>query len=432
MARIKKSDIDAAQPHPTKNVRLWDDDPRGLFLYVKPSGLKAFAVQYTSPATGKRVRMNVGQYGRLTLAEARSEAKSILGQVEKGIDPSREKRLAREKVRSTARTVSDLCDDYMRDTRAGLVTYRGKPKKPSTIKIDDGRVRRHIMPILGSKLVADVTATDITRLFHDIRTGKIAVNEKTGPRGRARVTGGATTAKRTVDLFGSIMSYAARNGLRLDNPVARFERPETRRRDRALSPREYRALEKALDVLEAKGANAVAIRAIRAIALTGCRRGEIFGLRRSEIDAHRQCLRFGDTKSGQQVRAIGRAALVLLTEAPAKEGCPFAFPASRGDGHLVDAKVFQRGCEEAGLEGVTIHTLRHGFASVALELEYSELTIAGLLGHRSSSVTSRYAHHVDRALVAAADRISALIAARMEGREAEGADVVPIDTVHHG
>ena len=167
MARIKKSEIDAAHPHPTKNVRLWDDDPRGLFLYVKPSGLKAFAVQYTSPTTGKRVRMNVGQYGRLTLAEARSEAKSVLGQVEKGIDPSRERRLAREKVRSTARTVSELCEEYMRDARAGLVTYRGKPKKPSTIKIDDGRVRRHITPILGSKLVADVTAADVTRLFHD-------------------------------------------------------------------------------------------------------------------------------------------------------------------------------------------------------------------------------------------------------------------------
>ena len=250
------------------------------------------------------------------------------------------------------------------------------------------------------------------------------MNEKTGPRGRARVTGGATTAKRTVDLFGSIMSYAVRNGLRVDNPVTRFERPETRRRDRVLSPHEYRTLGKALYVLETEGANVVAIRAIRALALTGCRRGEIFGLRRSEIDAHRHCIRFGDTKSGQQVRAIGRVALALLIDAPTKDDHPFVFPASRGDGHLVDAKLFQRACEMAGLEEVTIHTLRHGFASVALELEYSELTIAGLLGHRRHSVTSRYAHHVDRALGTAADRVSALIAARMEGRETEGAEVV--------
>ncbi len=54
------------------------------------------------------------------------------------------------------------------------------------------------------------------------------------------------------------------------------------------------------------------------------------------------------------------------------------------------------------------------------------MTIAGLLGHRSHSVTSRYAHHVDRALVAAADRISAVIKARMEGREEEGARVIEL------
>jgi|ETNvirenome_6_85_1030632.scaffolds.fasta_scaffold00069_42 hypothetical protein len=56
----------------------------------------------------------------------------------------------------------------------------------------------------------------------------------------------------------------------------------------------------------------------------------------------------------------------------------------------------------------------------------SELTIAGLLGHRVPSVTGRYAHHVDRALIAAADRVSATIAARLEGREGEGARVVSI------
>ena len=57
----------------------------------------------------------------------------------------------------------------------------------------------------------------------------------------------------------------------------------------------------------------------------------------------------------------------------------------------------------AGLEEVTMHVLRHSYATVAHELGYSELTIAGLLGHRLGSVTSRYAHHVDHALADAAD-----------------------------
>ena len=76
-----------------------------------------------------------------------------------------------------------------------------------------------------------------------------------------------------------------------------------------------------------------------------------------------------------------------------------------------------------------MHTLRHSYASVALELEYSELTIAGLLGHRSHSVTSRYAHHVDRALVAAADRVSRMIAERMglfAAHATGGIEVIPL------
>ncbi|MFT6583105.1 MAG: integrase [Alphaproteobacteria bacterium] len=116
------------------------------------------------------------------------------------------------------------------------------------------------------------------------------------------------------------------------------------------------------------------------------------------------------------------AALEVLSNVPSQG--KFVFPASRGDGHLIGMKPFNEAVKRAGLEGVSLHTLRHGFASVALELEYSEMTIAGLLGHRLSSVTSRYSHHVDRALVAAADSVSAVIAARMEGKDALGADVV--------
>jgi hypothetical protein len=35
----------------------------------------------------------------------------------------------------------------------------------------------------------------------------------------------------------------------------------------------------------------------------------------------------------------------------------------------------------ARLSGVTVHVLRHSFAAAAAEMGFSELTIAGLLGH---------------------------------------------------
>ncbi len=188
-----------------------------------------------------------------------------------------------------------------------------------------------------------------------------------------------------------------------------------------LSPDEYKALGRALNTLADGTANPTALYAAWGVALTGCRRGEIYGLRKDEFDPHNQCFRFGDTKTGKQLRPIGRAAVAVLQSVPGDKKSPFIFPASRGDGPLTNVRVFEKACRLAGLQGVSLHSLRHSFASVAHELGYSELTIAGLLGHRTHSVTSRYVHHVDRALVAAADRVATTILARLEGRdEAEG------------
>jgi integrase len=72
-------------------------------------------------------------------------------------------------------------------------------------------------------------------------------------------------------------------------------------------------------------------------------------------------------------------------------------------------RILDRVCARAGLEDVTPHVLRHTFASMAAELGFSELTIAGLLGHASRGVTQRYIH-LDKALVLAANRVAAEIA----------------------
>jgi len=55
---------------------------------------------------------------------------------------------------------------------------------------------------------------------------------------------------------------------------------------------------------------------------------------------------------------------------------------------------------------VTVHTLRHSFASLAADLGYSEPTIAALVGHKGRSLTSRYVHSADAVLLAAADAVA--------------------------
>ncbi|WP_459675885.1 hypothetical protein [Acidisoma sp. 7E03] len=49
--------------------------------------------------------------------------------------------------------------------------------------------------------------------------------------------------------------------------------------------------------------------------------------------------------------------------------------------------------------------LRNTFASVAGDMGYSELTIAGLLGHTGRRVTQRYVH-LNKALLLAADKVA--------------------------
>lgn len=85
--------------------------------------------------------------------------------------------------------------------------------------------------------------------------------------------------------------------------------------------------------------------------------------------------------------------------------------------------MLARICAKIELKNVTPHVLRHTFASIAGDLGFSELTIAGLLGHTAGSVTSGYVH-LDTALVTAADRVSGVIADALDGRPS--AKVTPI------
>jgi integrase len=68
---------------------------------------------------------------------------------------------------------------------------------------------------------------------------------------------------------------------------------------------------------------------------------------------------------------------------------------------------------------VTAHVMRHSFASVAADLGYSEITIGALIGHKAASMTSRYVHHADEVLLAAADAVARFIESKISGTSAE-------------
>jgi integrase len=313
-------------------------------------------------------------------------------------------------------TVSDLCDLYLVDAKNRI--------KASTLAMDRSRIETHVKPLIGRFTVRSLRTADIERMKADIIAGKTAKPRKMAGRGGI-ATGGAGVAARTLGMLATILEYA-RQSLKLvkDNPARGVKKPPDRKRDRFLRTEEITKLGQTMRGAKAAGENATALAAIRLLLLTGLRRMEALALHRASVDCRARCIRFKDTKSGAQLRPIGIEAVKLIEAQSVRDGCPWVFPASRGDRFLVGLpRVLQRLCAKAALEGVTVHVLRHTFAATAAEMGFSELTIAGLLGHSVPGVTARYAHVPDSALVAAADRVSARIAAALDGR-GEGAEVL--------
>jgi integrase len=415
--KLTKRNIDDLAPLPSRDLYVWDDDVSGFGLRVKPSGVRSFMLQYRN-ASGISRRITLGKFGVLTADEARKLAKAKLAEVAKGDDPA-EKRFEDRK----AMTVRQLCHAYTEATGKGLVLGKGgRPKKQSTLYVDRGRIDRHIVPLLGNRPVRDLKAHDIARFLRDVASHKTAADVKTGFRGRAIVEGGPGTASRTIGLLGGILSFAVSEGIIPTNPVHGVKRPADNRREIRLDARQYRALGDALATAASEGENSTAILGARLLALTGCRRGEIERLRWDEVDLPSRCLRLSDSKEGKSVRPLGSEAAAVLAKLD-REG-PYVLAGTvQGKPFVGLPKAWTRIIRRADLHGLTPHGLRHSFASVAADLGYTEPTIAAMLGHATRTTTGRYIHHLDDALIASADRVTARITAMMSGTAAE---IVPL------
>jgi integrase len=379
MPKITKRVIDGLRPDSGgAEVFRWDSELRGFGVRIMPSGVAFYHIQYRTPH-GRTRRMAIGRVGVLTPDEARRLAREKLAAAAKGSDPSAERRAVRKTM-----TVSELCDYYLAHAKGRI--------KDSTLAMDKSRIETHVKPLIGKLSVRSLTANDVERLKIEIIAGKSAKPRKSGRGGV--ITGGPGVAGRTLGMLGTILEHA-RHPLNLikENPVRGIKKPSEGKQRRFLSLDEMARLGAVMERAEMTGENDIGTSAIRFLLMTGLRRMEALALARGWIDVHAQCIRFPDTKSGAQLRLIGRDAAELVKSLPGGDGNPWVFPAKRGKRHYVGLpKVLRRLCARAGLEGVTVHVLRHSFAATAAEMGFSELTIAGLLGHSVPGVTARYAY----------------------------------------
>lgn len=374
---------------------VWDDEIKGFGLRITPSGRKSFILSYR--ANGRKRLMTLGAYGPLTLSQARKKAYEKLAEVIDGEDPLAE-RQEKEKEESRARTVSDLCDLYME--------LHAPKKKPSSIRADESLIRIHIRPTLGSQDIQEVNQQDVARFHLAMRKTPYQAN-------------------RMLSLLSKMFNLAEQWGLRspASNPCRGVKRYKEKKRERFLSREEIVRLGQVLDEIEETEAEmAVAILALRLLLLTGARKSEILKLEWSEVDFQRRCLRLADSKTGEKMIPLSSHALKLLKEAPRVKGNPYVCIGQKQGSHLVGIdKIWQRIREEADLEDVRMHDLRHSFAAVGAGGGLSLPMIGALLGHTQAQTTARYAHLASAPLHAATEQIGEEIAELLNGgASAEG------------
>nr|WP_010398840.1 integrase arm-type DNA-binding domain-containing protein [Paracoccus sp. TRP] len=410
MAKLTKRIVDAADVR-EKDYFIWDDELPGFGLRVFTSGKRSYLIQYR--AAGRTRRFTIGLHGIWTAETARQEAKVQLGRVAKGENPSEERQLDHQAI-----TVKELCALYVADLNAGLILGKGgRPKKPSTIVTDAGRIERHIIPLIGTRRVKDLVKADINKVLKDIMAGKTRVSVKTKKlRGKAIVRGGAGTATRTVGLLGGILTYAVEAGIIDRNPAHGLKKPKDNVRNRRLTEAEYHILGDILRNAAETEKYAMTVDIIRQIAMTGCRRTEMIRLMLTEVDAAGSCLRLVDSKEGASVRPIGLPVVEYLEERCKDLTGTYVFPGQGEDNAFGSfPNHWEQIFKDTPLADVTPHVLRHSFASIGNDLGFTEVTIAALVGHSKGSVTSKYIHSLDTALIMAADTISGYIKGLLDG-----------------
>lgn len=373
MAKLTKRVVDAAGSQ-EREYFLWDDLLPGFGLRVLPSGRKTYVVQYRQH--GRTRRLALGPHGVLTTEQARNLAADKLYEVKKGGDPSEERHLDR-----AAKTVAELAEAFMSRHGARL-------KRKTRVNYRVGW-DKYILPALGRRKLASLSRADVQALHRGLSDTPYMAN-------------------RVLALLSSALSFAAGEGWVPEgfNPCRGVQRYKERNRKRYLSGEELGRLGTALAEIEQEGSELPSVvPAIRLLLLTGARLGEVLSLKWDYLDRERGVLRLPDSKTGEKEIPVGAAALAVLEGLPRRS--EWVFPGRRKGQPLTTLRgPWDRLCRRAELEGLRIHDLRHGLASVGVGVGFSLALIGGVLGQRSEATIRRYAHLQSDPLEHAVDRVS--------------------------
>ena len=155
----------------------------------------------------------------------------------------------------------------------------------------------------------------------------------------------------------------------------------------------------------------------------GLRLGEVVRLKVEDIDSDRNLIhvRQGKRRKDRYTMLSKFALEALQVYARKYQPKGWLFPGARPGRHLHERsvqKVFQRAHEKAGIEkSVSMHSLRHSFATHLLEAGTDLRYIQELLGHQSPKTTQIYTHVTNRDIARIKSPLDSLMERKKEGSD---------------
>ena len=306
--------------------------------------------------------MTLGTYPAMSLADARSLAKEILGRVSKGEDPQVEKR-----AEKNAETFAELAAEYLE--RHAKVKKRRWREDQRVIRVD-------LLPAWRHKKARNLSRRDVAELLDGIVE-----------------RGAPIMANRVRALISKIYNFGIGRDIVDHNPCFGLPMPaKARQRDRVLSETEIRAVWRALDDEEPIMAATFMMRL-----LTAQRGVEVLSMRWEQIDGDWWTIPAELAKNGLAHRVpVSPQARSLLADVRQQTGRSvwvFASPRKKGAHIKTVTRAAQRIAEVAGLEDFTAHDLRRTAASHMTSMGIPRLVVSKVLNHAESGITAVYDRH---------------------------------------
>lgn len=338
----------------------WDETLPGFGVRAHHTGRKKFFLRYS--IDGTRRRMTLGNYPALSLADARSQAKEMIGRIARGEDPQAQKNADRK-----AETFGELAAQYLE--------RHAKLKKRSW-REDERAIRVDLLPTWKNRKAKSIGRREVSEVLDGI-VGR----------------GSPIMANRTKALISKIYNFGVSRDIVETNPCYGVPMPaKPRQRDRVLHEDEIRALWRALDRFEPILATTFKMRL-----LTAQRGIEVLSMRWEQLNDTWWTIPAEVAKNGLTHRVpMSPQAQILLEDLRHRTGgSVWVFASQRKKrSHLKTVtRATNRIARVAGIDDFTAHDLRRTAASQMTSMGIPRLVVSKILNHAESGITAVYDRH---------------------------------------